>query len=366
VQSPDGVRAFDSKTGHGVWPGPAPVQQHCELLIATAKVAVFTTPFEVFALDITTGSRRWSHGQYPVHAADVDADWEDTNILRYHALHGNRLVVSRDDGRMDAMDIDTGDIVWSQTHRPSPAGPVRLLDSLVVYQFVQDQKPVVCLVDAVTGDWIDAILLDEKQSVEDLLVTLDEQIIVAGSGAILAFDADTRRPRWRVSLPGRLRPESLALDVDALYFSDDGRRVRKISVEDGATSWESEPLVPRSDDDLIVALQGASVIVTSTSTVSGVDAVNGLTLWRGTTPDDPRFIARRLGRSFVLAVDAPREPRDAVATVYFYDHRNGSGVIARDGGALTLGSLADIRTVLALDGSLVIQSGSTIKGWAGR
>jgi len=363
VQTPEGVRAFDSKTGREVWPNAAPVRRRAELLIATSMLALFATPYEIFALDVVTGSRRWSHGEYPAQAEGVDADWEDTNVFRHQTIHGNRVVVARDGGQMDSLDLDTGDVIWSQTRKPGPVGPVRSSDALVVYHIVQDERPVICLMDAASGAWIDAIMIDEKRTVEDMFLTLDDQIIVATSGTVFAYDADTRLLRWRVSVQGHLRRESLALDVDALYFSDDGRRVRRISLEDGLPGWESEPLVPRSDDDLTVMLQDAGVIVASSTTVSGVDSVNGLTLWRGTTSDDPRFVTRRLTRAYVLSVDQPREPRDAVATAYFYDHRNGSGVIARDGGALRLGSLADVRAVLALDGSLVIQSGTAIKGW---
>lgn len=363
VQAPEGIRAFDARTGREAWAQAATVRRRAELLLATPTLALFTTPYEVLALDASTGSRRWTHGEYPARAENVDADWEDTNIFRHYAVHGSRMVIARDGGQMDCLDLNTGQVVWSQTRKPAPAGPLRVSDALVVYHIVQDQMPVVCLVDAATGAWIDAIMIDEKRTIEDLFITLDDQIIAATTGGVSAFDAETRRLRWQITVPGQVRRESLAIDVDALYLSDDGRRVRKTSLEDGTTVWESEPLVPRSDDDLSVMLQDASVLIGSSSTISGVDAINGLTLWRGTTLDEPHLTARMLTRAYALAIDQPREPGDAIATAFFYDHRNGSGTIARDGGALALGSLGDIRAAIALDGSLVIQTGSTIRGW---
>ena len=153
------------------------------------------------------------------------------------------------------------------------------------------------------------------------------------------------------------------MDVDALYFSDDGHRLKKISLENGELLWESERLVPRGDDGLTVGLQDGSVIVSSASSVSGVDAVTGLTLWRGTTPERPRFATRLITQSYVIAVDVPAGFLDAPSVAYFYDHRNASGVIPREGGAPKLGALTDVRATLAADGALLIQAGSTIMGW---
>ena len=44
--------------------------------------------------------------------------------------------------------------------------------------------------------------------------------------------------------------------------------------------------------------------------------------------------------------------------------RNASGIIARNGGIVELGELAALRTVLLLDGALVIHHGTTITGWS--
>ena len=74
-------------------------------------------------------------------------------------------------------------------------------------------------------------------------------------------------------------------------------------------------------------------------------------------------VARLLTGSYVIAVDVGGGPLEAESVAYFYDHRNASGIIARDGGAVKLGRLDEVRTVVATDGALLIQSGSTINGW---
>jgi len=59
VYTSTGIRAFDARDGRERWAEPATVQANAELLIARSDVAVFATSYEVFALDVTTGARRW-------------------------------------------------------------------------------------------------------------------------------------------------------------------------------------------------------------------------------------------------------------------------------------------------------------------
>jgi outer membrane protein assembly factor BamB len=373
VHSPEGIRAYEARSGTALeqWhAGPAAVRADAELLIATADVAVFATSYEVFALDVSTGARRWSHGEYPKQLDLQDGDWEDggaaptASAFRAHALHRGRLVSVRDSGEMTCVAIDTGEKLWSRTHQPVPVGRLRLAETWLAYHVIQDERVVVCLVDAATGMWFDAIITEERGAVEDLFVTVDEQIVVAMSRTILSLDPEAHKLRWRVSLAGHLRRASLLADIDALYFSTDGRSVTKISLDDGRVLWQSEQLTRRGDDDLTVRRQDANIILSTVSSVSAVDAVTGLTLWQGTTPERPRFAARLLTGSYVIAVDVPGELPESECAAYFYDHRNASGMIARDGGAAPLGRLTDVRTILALDNALLIQTGSTIHRWS--
>ena len=124
-------------------------------------------------------------------------------------------------------------------------------------------------------------------------------------------------------------------------------------------------MIPRGREDLTVALAGSSVIVSSSLSVGAVDAVTGLTLWQGTTPDNVRFVARFLTDTYVAAVNVPEEGAHE-SVVYFYDHRNASGLIPRDGGSATLATLNDLRTILATNGGIIAQTGTTIHGWVHR
>ncbi len=359
------IRAFDTQTNTEVWAQPLPVQTNAELLIVTEQLALFATLYEVFAVDVATGIRRWSHGHDPVPIDGHFLDWEETDRYRTHALHGDRLVSVRDDGEISCVDVSTGNILWSQTRRPAPVGPVRIGDLWAVYHVVQDDRAVICRIDAATGMWIDATLTQDDHALVELFLALDGQIVVVTTRSLSAYDLESGDRRWRVKLGGPPRAGSLLMDIDALYLSDDGQRLQKISLEDGRLLWQSEQLTGRGADDLTVHVQEGNLIVSTSSSVSAVDEVTGLTLWRGTTPEPARFVERFVTQAYVVAVDIPDELGEPECIAYFYDHRNASGVIPRTGGALKLGKVSDLRTIMAGDGALLVQSGSKILGWRG-
>ena len=363
VATRDAVQAFEAGSDSPVWSGKVPSGGTMELLATTPAVVVLTTPHLVFALDAATGDKIWSHGRPPGDIEDMEADWEEADAFRAHAIQGRRLISLRGSGRMTSVDLKTGELQWSRTHRPVPSEGIRLADSWIVYHVVQGERSVVCLVNAETGAWIDSFAIDEKRSIEDVFVTLDGQVIVVASQSIAAYDPGSHRRRWRTSAGGPIYRASLMVNVDALYFSSDGSHLKKLSLEDGRLLWESQRLTSRRDDYFSVELQEGSVLVRSNASVSAVDAVTGLTLWNAVTPDRPRFIAHAVTSAYAAAVDASGSLRDEESTAYFYDHRNASGLIPRDGGAVKLGRLDEVRAVLVIDGALLIQTESALHGW---
>ncbi len=360
VSTKAGIRSIEPRTGKEVWAKPATKAAEVELLIARSDVVVFATEYEVFAVDAATGERRWSHGKYPRHLQDPGADWEDGGALRSHALYGDRLVSGRDTGELICIALDTGRVVWSQTYRPVAAGPIRLVDPWVVYHAIQGGRIVLAVVDAAEGEWLGSIATQQERALEDLFVTLDGQILLVTSQTISSYDTSTLSLRWNVPLSGTVRQPSLLTDLEAIYFSDNGSEIEKLHLQDGRRLWRSERLVSRGGDELLVGRQDNSLIVSTASSVAAVDADTGLTLWRGTAPDRPRFVGHFLTKAYVIAVDANGEMHDGQSVVYFYDHRNASGLIPRVGGALKLGQFEQIQAVLVVDGALLLQSGSTI------
>ena len=363
VYGDDGVRAFESTNTKDLWSRPAPVRIPPALLFAGKEVIVLATTFEVFGLDATTGRRLWTHGEYP---PDFDAglgDWEDERGFRVHAMDAGRLINVREDGLMTCVSIDNGREIWSKTISPMPLSGVHMAGPWVAYHVNHDGTTAIVVTDAATGERHSIVTTDEPRPVDWFSTTVDAQLIVVTSRSIAAYDIDNASRRWRVALDGYVRSSTLTMGLDALFLSDDGRSIRKISFEDGRTMWVSEELVGRGEEDLSVQRMDGHLLLSTASSISVIDDVTGMTLWRGTTPDLGRLIERSVSQFYVVAFDIAGENRDEPSTAYFYDHRNASGMIPKVGGACRLGDLKDIRAILVADDALLIQTGSTIRGW---
>ena len=76
------------------------------------------------------------------------------------------------------------------------------------------------------------------------------------------------------------------------------------------TLWGvSEELVGRGEEDLSVQRIDGHLLLSTASSISAIDDVTGLTLWRGTTPDLGRLIDRSISQSYVVAFDIAGEHR---------------------------------------------------------
>ena len=368
VRTDAGLMAYEARTGEPIWPQAVSVRAQPALLLASSAIALFASPFEVFALHVTSGQELWRYGEVPKEFDEGGGDWEDGKRFRNHALFGDSLISLRDDGRMTCVLLSTGEVRWSVLQRPVPSGPLAASDLGVVYAALQDGKVVVGMLEAASGAWVDAILTDKSQAVEKLLITLEGNILLATPRSVTAYHWATRQPVWRLDLEGRLRPGTLLLDVDALYVSGNGRDILKVSLEDGRVLWRSEPLTSRGSDQVSLFRQGSSLIFTSLSAIAAVDELTGLTLWVGTTPADARLMFHAVTDAYVLSVDVREgaEEEGSAATAYFYDHRHGSGVLARNGGIQDLGKVSPAAEFLALDGALLIRSGDVLERWPAR
>ena len=353
------LRQIDPRTGADVWTEPVRTREEPELLVARADLAVFATEHELFAVDVVTAQRRWSHGAVPPHVGDPGGDWEEGGAFRAHGLQGDLLVSARDNGEMICVNVATGQLVWKQTKRPAPFGRLRVLDPWVVYHVVQDGRAIIAAVYLADGTGMDAVMTDETRPIEDLFVTIDGTALLISTQSVSAYDLDTHERRWVVSTSGHLRPGSLVLDLDALYFSDNGYTLRKVDIEDGRELRESERLAQRGADEFAVEQVGAQLIAQSSGGVTSVDSTTGMTLWEATLPDRPRLIAGLVSDTYVVAVDKGDRDDEGVAA-YFFDHRNASGLISKEGGKLLIGPLDAVQHLLAADGAILVQAGSKL------
>jgi outer membrane protein assembly factor BamB len=366
VYENDAISAYEPQLQKAAWAWPTSVQARPELLIAAEKVAVFATLYEVFGLDPATGKRLWTYGSYP-NVVDDAADWEGTGVNRRYALHDGRLAVVDDNGKIICISISDGQMLWERTHPIAPRGPVALSDSWIVYHAMDEERRVVlCVIDATEGAWVGALVTEEQRAVEQIYTGLGGEIVLVTSQSLCAYDVDTMSRRWRVPMQDHLQSSAVHVDLEAVYFSSNNRQLEKLSLQDGQTLWRSEPVMPYGGGAMTLAVIDGSVIVSSESAVAALDAVAGTTLWVGTLPDQPRFLQRLMSKAYVVALDIQPEAREADSAAYFYDHRNASGVIPREGGVRPLGRVdgRTIKAVMLLDGALLIQTDNVIEVWS--
>lgn len=358
IVTDDGLLAIDPKTGENLWPGAVATDARPNLLFASSHLALFATLHRVFALDATTGRRLWTHGEVPGGDGDAGADWEATGAFRTHALRGDNLYSVRSGGRMSCIDIPTGRVRWETELDVTPAGRLHLSDSAIAYHALVEGTATAFLVESATGNLISKVQTNEPRAAEHAFVTLDGQVIVVTSSSMVALDPASGEVNWRVSLAAPIRRGRLILDLDALYYSPDNRSLVKRRIEDGQVAWETGEIVRRGEDDLRIRQHDAYLFLTTDSSTTAVDAVTGITLWRGAVPERPRIASQHLTENYVVAIDLAGLPDDEPAVAWFYDHRNASGRIPADG-APTLGNPGDLREVLCTDVSILMQDGAT-------
>jgi len=361
VSGSDGIHAYAAATAHSLWELPAPVRGTPELLVARADYAVFATRFEIFALDAATGTRRWTHGSIPADDADPQRDWEGVGALQNHAVQDDQLVSVRDNKRMSSISLATGAEMWTRDIKMLPAGRLRLADPWIIYHAMLDGPTALCQVNAATGDWVGMTVTDETRPIEDLYVALDGQVIFVTSQSIASYDVDAGVRRWRVNFEGQLRQSSLRLDVDAVYFTQDGDTVRKIALHDGALTWESPSVMEEGGDDITIERHGKLLVVSSQSSISALDELTGAMLWKGTTPAEVRFVRRFVNQQYASCMHLGSD--GAESAVYFYDLREFSGVIPEKGGILPLGIVENFRGLVVFDGGMVMQEVGGLRWW---
>ncbi len=361
VHTKDGIVAVNPTNGRDLWSEPLAVRSKPELLLATDKRAFFSTAYQVFCVDASSGRRLWTFGLYPPDFDEANADWEDGRVIRHRALYRDKLLTVRDDGEVACLDLDTGTTLWMQNYQPRPGPTTAVFDEWIAYAELQNGRVIVRLLDPSTGKRLKTIETDIQEAPERVVITIDGQLVLVTPRTIAAYDTENHQRRWLVKLRGQLRRASLLVDLDAVYYSQDGSKIQKISLDDGRVLWETDDLTSHGDSEPATQREGSFLIVTSSRSISAVDLVTGMTLWQGVSTERPNFVAALTTDSYIVAVDRSDDVPDGKTVAYFYDHRNASGVIP-EGGAPNLGPMEDVRAVMALDGALIVQSGSSLMG----
>ncbi len=361
----DRILAYDSRLREMLWERGNVHKGRAELLIATREMAVFTTLYEVFALDARDGQPLWTVGSYPESMDDELADWERSNPYRLHTVNGSKLASVRGGGEAACVDLASGKLLWEKRYSDGPAGHLHLSDLFVAFYIVADSRIELIVLSTATGEEIARIPTDETPPINDLVVTLDDQIILVTSQSVVAYDIDTGGRRWRTLLDGMVRSAASLVDIDTMYLSSDGLTVRKLSLSDGRQLWQSNRVTPASDLGLTLSLESGAVIASTERSVAALDKVSGNVLWEGTTPRSPRFLRRVVTDAYVAAIHIPASANVDDSAVLFYDHREASGVVPREGGMRKLPGATEraVQAILFADDALIIQIDNELHCW---
>lgn len=358
------VQAYDAQTQEPIWPEPATVQQFPKLILVDSLRVVLQTSHEVFALDRSSGARLWTAGEFPAGMDDPDRDWEPDGEIRAVAIDGNRIVLGRPNEGFECIELTDGKVLWTQSYDIPVGQPVALKDDVFVCAYMREGQTRVGVIDASSGDWVGEMTTGDDQPADALFVDLNDNVVVVTARSIVGFDAVTLLESWRRDTGRTIRRSSLQVDWDALYYSTDGERVRKVSLFDGAEEWTSDRLPGRSSGKLSLLKVGQTLIAASEVAVTGLDAVSGRILWEGTPPDRPRFAFVFLTDRHVVAVSVPKDPERADPVAIFYDHRNGSGIVPAEGGYLPLKEVTPASIINLANDMLLIQSGTSLHVYA--
>ncbi len=357
------VVAYDATNGKPLWRWLLPSDVPAELVFSSQEIALFLTAQTLHALNPATGKKLWEYGAPADKEGAPDQDWEAQKNIRTVTISNSAVVVAGDRLGVTCLEADTGKVRWQHEKWQGPRGIMRIVEPWLVYHFAEDGGTFCRIINTETGEQVRDLLMDDPRSLETIFLTLDARLITVTAQSLSAYDIETGVRIWRHAIKGLLRRSSLFVDFDAIYFTEDGRRVRKLNVENGRTVWQSDALCRRPEDDMRIDRQGASVIAHTSSSVAAVDEVNGLTLWEGVAPDDTNFISRGMVAGHFLALHYSKsENEEAVSQVFLYDLRHASGLLR---GTVDVGDVGKAASLLVVDDGFLIQSKKNLMRWSG-
>ena len=235
------VRALDAVTGKPVWETRTETRAIAGPAVAGEDVLIGTLDADVIALARADGRERWrAKVSSEVMAAPVST--RDLVIVRtvdgrLHALsledgtrrwtfdrivpnltlrglsppllHGGRLFVGMDNGRMVALNPETGEVLWEQ------------------------------VIAAPTG----RSELERLADIDAALVADGAELYVASvGGEVACVDGETGQVLWRRSISSY---SGMALAADKVVVTDTDGRVWALDARTGAAAWKQEALLYR-------------------------------------------------------------------------------------------------------------------------
>ena len=228
--SPAGfVYAFELETGTVRWKTPvAPGGITSHLLRHGSTILGLTQNGTLYAFDLATGAERWS--------VEPDSESRGMTLNNHPALAGERVYFGAADGRVRAVSVISGEVLWATDlgARPNTQAVVHGRD-LVVGTMDRKLHRLALADGSRTGE------LELPEVPVGTPALFEESMIqVLGSGQLVSVARDLGEIRWSYSSPSNWTSfQPLAEGEQVVAGTDDGD-LFAFSVADGRIAWRDK------------------------------------------------------------------------------------------------------------------------------
>jgi outer membrane protein assembly factor BamB len=272
------VYAFDVERGSELWHFPAEVDRTLSFYAAPAVtdkglVVVGGYDNSVYPLDSETGS-----------ISGWNSPFEDAKdrIIGAPLIFDDWILVPSADGRLYAIDMETGQPVWEKPYQesedPGPLWSSPIVDGNTIYLASLDHH--VYAIELSTGEEIWRTM-DLGGAISDSPALSDGLILVGTFGeSLIAIDATDGKIEWSYDTAGWVWSSPVVFDGVA-YFGDTAGFAYAVEVETGNELWQ------KSIDGAIGASpavdENGVYFVTETGSVHAANPNSGGALWPNDT-----------------------------------------------------------------------------------
>jgi outer membrane protein assembly factor BamB len=376
VYSGELLEARSAATGRAVWPQGFACEAEPLWLGATRGLLIFATPYELFALTRTSGRPAWTFGEPPpadpLHEPEASPRWSAWT------MDEDRVYLASDRGEIVCVGANTGELFWRQRGAAPFGNQLASNGRLICHLTWRQRRTVLEIRDARTGQTVHSIASDASRNRIALHVTPDDRLVDVTPRGVQCFDLATGKSLWRVVTDRHISAGAVAIDDDGVYVTDDGMRVTKIRVDDGAAAWSSAPLVDSSTSGVWGDLAGGTFVIAHEDRLTALDSEDGATVWTVRRPGCLEVQAPRLGADAVVTIT--RTPGKAESSTAIdmavtesaaYEVRafrldDGSPIPLDDGDALRTPLIESFGGLYLRDQAMVILDGPELIGFAGR
>jgi hypothetical protein len=321
---------------------------------------VFSTPFELVALDAANGALQWTCGSEPLGIMSVMADPEDFDPYRYHALAGNRIVNVRQSGQAECINLLTGATVWSAS-LPQPTGEIAFNGDTLVYPATVGDSASAVIVDGRSGRQR-THLPRPDETLRDVVLGPAGPIVLVTERGLAVHRTGDGALLWEIPNLESATVQAIVAADSVILLSADGLVIR-IRLSNGEILWRRNPL-PLGVETTGVRLQllGDGLFVLGPDVALMLDKQSGMPIFRALLPSGELAVDALITRDILLLFTTDYRQEDPPLTLHGYNLRDRAAA-ELPGGGQTLCRYANFRGAWAIDGALLIQDGVRVQAW---